>query len=282
MIKNFPLQSQNDERWKYTSLGTSKTTLGNYGCLITCISSLLTYFGISTQPDKYNEWLIKNNGYKDGNLYYWSSIGRYSANRVALYARHDVKGLNSSHRELIDQEIANGRPVVMQVDFYPTTDYPDMHWVVYLGDGLAMDPWNGKVEPLTKYGGERKVVSFIFHNGQVPKEVSMDLQQQLEKAQQDRDRNWDVGMNNCAFVLGDAFGIARPNGEYKQVLLEYANTVVTEVKKLKERKESLEHEVSELKSKEPNVVQPTNLEEALGLVGRLLDSQKGGSDYVSA
>jgi len=42
---------------------------------------------------------------------------------------------------------------VVQVDFVPDLKR-DQHWVLYLGDGMMMDPWVGDVAPITRYKGK--------------------------------------------------------------------------------------------------------------------------------
>jgi len=156
MINNFPLLSQNDKRWKTIKLGTSDVTIGGYGCLITCISMLCTYYGIPTTPDKLNAWCTTKvgnqlQGYASQNLYLWDSILKFTNLQIGHVGQSTV--------------FDGKEPCVIQVDFYPATDYPDMHWVVYLGSDMCADPWDGTIKNISAYGGRSKVKSVhLFKN----------------------------------------------------------------------------------------------------------------------
>ena len=71
----YPFLSQTDERWKDLKLGNTNSTIGKFGCALTCLAMLALYFGKDTNPAKLNEELKKTDGY-DKDLIKWFSITR--------------------------------------------------------------------------------------------------------------------------------------------------------------------------------------------------------------
>ena len=63
--------SQRDPRWKDIKLGTGSTTIGQEGCLVTCLAMLA-----GTTPDVVNEELKRVGGYQNGNLVIWSALDK--------------------------------------------------------------------------------------------------------------------------------------------------------------------------------------------------------------
>lgn len=125
--------SQNDPRWKNTTLGTSNVTIGNYGCTITCIAMLL-----GTTPDVVNKRMVDVQGFAEGNLVIWSKIEEafpgINVRRVWIYNNDDVK---------------NNLPCMVEVDGKPIGGY--RHWIVYTGNQRCYDPWDGHDDPTSDY-----------------------------------------------------------------------------------------------------------------------------------
>lgn len=64
--------SQNDPRWKNVTIGKSKSTLGQFGCTLDCLSDASSYFGEETTPDI----LAKKLSFLVDKVI-WSSIGKF-------------------------------------------------------------------------------------------------------------------------------------------------------------------------------------------------------------
>ncbi len=134
--------SQSDARWKSEKLGTSTSTIGGYGCLITSVSMMLNHFGFDTDPSRLNKLLVANNGYSSGNLFVWGSL--YSLfPGVGGYIRH-----TGFPKDKIDAQLSANRPVIVHVDYVPSTAAIDEHWVLIVGkvdgDYIINDPKDGK------------------------------------------------------------------------------------------------------------------------------------------
>ena len=139
---NVPVYSQNDPRWKNIRLGTSSTTIGWNGCLISCIAMTLKYYGFDYTPATLNTYLTNNNGYDQGNLLWW---GRVPHLQIATWI--DCL-LTPAPLSRIDAELALGRPCIVHVDFIPSTNVLNDHYVIIKGklgadDYLINDPWDG-------------------------------------------------------------------------------------------------------------------------------------------
>ena len=173
MLLNIAPLAQRDPKWADIQLGTSSVTIGGYGCLITCASMMLKYFGFDTDPLRLNAWLKANGGYHNSNWFVWDSLKSYD-NRISFAYRYEYAALDK-----IDAQLAAGRPVIVNVDMIPGTPVMDEHWILVVGkvDGsyIVNDPWYGtqfKFEE--KYGSPSKgiyVVSTYEFAGAVPPPV---------------------------------------------------------------------------------------------------------------
>jgi hypothetical protein len=144
--------SQRDPRWAGEMLGTCRElTIGQAGCLVSCVASLLVDWEVPTDPGRLNRWLRSHGGYADGCQFAWRSVGGLGA---------ELRGLVACHRtpapmERIAQELAAGNAVIAMVDAQPGGEL-QQHWVRVLnltprppllpGEGERldceiMDPW---------------------------------------------------------------------------------------------------------------------------------------------
>lgn len=161
--------SQNDLRWKSHKLGHGQRTMGEFGCLLSCMAMMLTGFGEDYTPLSLNNVLLNRQGqqgFDASNVYFLAPA--YLIDHVKFYdnwkplpetgatfAKHDPHLLSR-----IDQEIAAGQAVILQVDTDPTDPYTfgsEQHWVFALAkqgnDYLVLDPTDGRpVSLLARYG----------------------------------------------------------------------------------------------------------------------------------
>jgi hypothetical protein len=141
---NITAYSQNDPKWKNVKHGTSSKTIGQTGCTITNLASLLSYFKQNFDPKSVNDLLTKNKGYYLGNLVIWSQFvrifGLKGYKRVTKYNNADV-----SWNVYIMK-----RPVLVEV-IAPKGVPGGRHWVLFLGDRKCLDPWTGLIESTSKY-----------------------------------------------------------------------------------------------------------------------------------
>lgn len=206
--------SQRDKRWKDLQLGTSDTKIGDYGCTITCLAIIL-----GSTPDVVNERLKVVNGYAQGNLVIWAKLEEafpgIKIKRVWSYDNEDVK-----------KNVPN---VLVEVDGKPIGGY--RHWVVYIGNQLMIDPWDGKEKSTGIYSAP---LSYCVIGGKWNKpSPQIDIQTELDKVREERDRNWNYFSTLCDIMgIQHAIDVAKPELE-KLVKMEDS---VIEKEKLIEQK----------------------------------------------
>lgn len=132
--------SQRDARWQGQRLGTGSATIGQVGCAVTALASLLRDWGADTDPARLNAWLTANGGFAQQNLLVWNRVAGLGARLVELVRC----GLMAAPVERLAQELAAGRGVIVQVDIDPGGTVQS-HWVrlttLAERSGHAMDPW---------------------------------------------------------------------------------------------------------------------------------------------
>lgn len=146
-ILNVTPMSQNDPRWRRHRLGTSSSTIGQMGCLVTCAAMVVKYFGYDTDPGRLNQLLIQNGGYWRGNLFVWGAISKIWPLKIGEWV--DCLKVPAPLNKL-DDALARKEPVIVWVDFNPKTAIEEMHWVVIVGkrgidDYWMIDSWDGKL-----------------------------------------------------------------------------------------------------------------------------------------
>lgn len=144
-----PVLSQRDSRWSWKTLGFSTGTIGNYGCLITCLTMIAKEGDVSATNDKmkqFGDYAYGN--YKSpfySNLVVWANVPN------AIPSLKFVERLYTYDNEKAKNWLAKGYPVIVQVDGAPIgAPYVD-HYIILVGDQKCVDPWTGKVRPTTDF-----------------------------------------------------------------------------------------------------------------------------------
>ena len=159
-VLDVPLFSQNDPLWRYKKLGTSASTIGGYGCLLTSAAMVCAHYGKATNPDLLNQAMIRVNGYASGNLWkFWSLSAVYPDITIRDYV--DCEKVPAP-LALIDTRLAEGIPVIVKVDYYPGGTV-QQHWVVLCGksgdDYIVADPISGtRILFRQKYGDPARYI----------------------------------------------------------------------------------------------------------------------------
>ncbi len=131
--------SQHDLRWANQLIRGTNLSIGRFGCTITCIADLSTYFGDNLTPADVNE-IIK---FTANGLVYWTScsFGHFVFDR-RTYGR-DYAAISAA---ILDPKQA----VILQVA-------RASHWVVATGwqpeinDFKIADPWLGDFSNMARY-----------------------------------------------------------------------------------------------------------------------------------
>jgi len=150
--------NQRDSRWSSKKLGTSSVNIGGYGCVITCISMLCTYYGHEVTPDQLNQMLINVGGFAQTNLMIWEKLHDLFPD-IKWDGRIDCPDVPAP-LETIDSYLNKSMPVIVCVDFDPKEGL-QQHFVLIIGkennDYFINDPWTGETYFFTaKYGDPAK------------------------------------------------------------------------------------------------------------------------------
>jgi hypothetical protein len=161
--------SQNDGRWKHTQLGAGPRTFGEFGCLLTCYTMMLTGFGENLTPLDLNNRILalpQGQGFNGSDIFFVAPGAAYNhitylgnfkpyADTGATWAQHDANLL-----QRMDLALQMGQAVIAQVDTDPSNPYSlatEQHWVLVLArqgdDYLVLDPFVGQaISLLGRYG----------------------------------------------------------------------------------------------------------------------------------
>src|SRR3990172_3286476 len=137
--------SQTAPRWRGLLLGLdSESTMGGYGCLLTCVTMAATGFGFAETPASLNEKLKAlgpNQGFMSAMLV-WGGISK-ALPGVTVRRRVDCDNSPAPLAD-IDAALAAGFPVIVEVDYSNQPGY-QYHWIVLYGkkdgDYLFQDPY---------------------------------------------------------------------------------------------------------------------------------------------
>jgi len=172
------IQSQKDPRWGNKDI-KSGVKIKDYGCLITDISIVCNYYGMSETPDEVVEKINQKNGFTKAGEYYWGKA-------VEVYKDIDLKEhykrtnyfLKDSDINAIKGAIDKGFPVMIWLDYNPKTAKSDMHWVLIIGydpndenNFTIADPIDGTEKSLKKYLGwwkpsaRRTIEAYVIYEG---------------------------------------------------------------------------------------------------------------------
>lgn len=138
--------SQRDPRWASTYLGTSKTTIGDFGCTLTSLTMLLNHYGGSYTPDQVNiklkslpKWANGDTGFSQGNLIIWSRI------KEAFPQVKSVERITTYNND----KVASNLPALVEVDGKRIG--ASKHWVLYVGNQKMNDSWFGNEKSTSYY-----------------------------------------------------------------------------------------------------------------------------------
>jgi hypothetical protein len=137
---------QNDDAWKNTPLGHSKETIGGWGCLLTSAAMILNGIGYNETPVTVNEKMKKAGGFQGA--FFIPSVLPYIWSNCAY---RDMQPCETSPAPIaqIDAAVAQGKPVILQVDWNKQAGI-QTHFVLVKqkkgGDYVIYDPY--------KYNGD--------------------------------------------------------------------------------------------------------------------------------
>jgi hypothetical protein len=141
--------SQRDPRWAAREIGLSKLTVGRFGCTLTSVAMLSTYFGENLDPGSILS-LLK---FTPGGLLIWKSadFAKFRFERRVYY--RDNASISAALKDL-------NRAVILEVA-------QKSHWVVATGWQpetycfKIADPWLGDHSNMKRYGDNITGMAFF-------------------------------------------------------------------------------------------------------------------------
>ena len=134
-----------------TLLGTSKVTIGGYGCALVDLTALSGRTDIIAANDSF----IKNKVFVQDNLVDWTRVPLAFPNLKFVF-RSWVYDNNQVRNWIYNKKYA----VIVEVDAAPIGSPKGSHFVIYLGDQKCFDPWTGKIESTYKYPNPKGYVLY--------------------------------------------------------------------------------------------------------------------------
>lgn len=148
-----PLLSQRDPRWANIKLGYGVPTIGQSGCIITCLTSLSGGNDVA----KTNSDFMKYGAYSQGNLTYWVNVP------LALRNLNFVYRYNYYDNNIVSDYVYNKKiPVIVQVNAAPIGGSGD-HYVLYVGDHKLMDPWTGTIRLTSDFPAQKGFILYTLN-----------------------------------------------------------------------------------------------------------------------
>lgn len=122
--------SQRDPRWSWKKIGNSNSTIGAYGCTITCIAMASDYFRCYHDPG----WMAKYLKFLN-DLVIWQSIEKVCCFKFKWrYYKHD--------KPVFAEALINPKTVLL------LNVQSGRHWVIATkkvwGGYWVVDPWTGR------------------------------------------------------------------------------------------------------------------------------------------
>ena len=149
---NLTVYGQRDSQWAGDKINGTSSTLGSYGCTISCLGMLT-----DRNPRDANNWL-KSLGAFQSDLVLWGKVPGFQPNGRFYCVT------TAAPMEEIKREINAGFPVLLQVDLVGNDDKPD-HWVLGVevqGNNIVInDPYYGERALITKRYGPTAAVAIL-------------------------------------------------------------------------------------------------------------------------
>ena len=131
---------QRDPLWASNKIGKTNLTVGRFGCTLTCISMIDSYF---EKVYKLPGYLAKYLDFTPGGLIIWGSLSR----ELPFVLRDRFQGFQ---KQKIDQALRlDNMACILEVDH--------SHWILatrlipFTNTYMIVDPWDGKIKTTMAY-----------------------------------------------------------------------------------------------------------------------------------
>jgi hypothetical protein len=163
-ILDAPVYSQRDLKWAKEHYGlpraANSSTIGAYGCAITCIAQKLTLLGIATTPPEVQQKMVARMAFKNFgtfNFVDWSKVPVVFP-QLRYLGRQDVTTVRAPQNVMdsINLRLQLNDAPIIYVDAERYVGGLQQHFVLVVsvtdsGTLLVANPWNGQVQDLRAY-----------------------------------------------------------------------------------------------------------------------------------
>lgn len=174
--------SQSDPRWGKMLLGHNidpKANFENYGCLITSLASICTYFGYPENPLSLHDKIKDLGGFVDGGNYVWGTVSKIYPS-ITEKVVETPQALTDMQINEIKQALDAGLPVMVLLDYNPRTLDVDYHFSILVdydtndeNNFSVADSLGGNIHTLKTYlalfkpSARTTIEKYIIYHGPV-------------------------------------------------------------------------------------------------------------------
>ena len=180
-----PILSQRDARWAWKPLGFSTGSIGDFGCLVACLTMLARETDVSKVNDLMKQFGdFANGNYNSpflGNLVVWGNV------QNALKSLKLVERGWSYDNNKVKAWIEKGYPVIVQVDAAPIGAPRTDHFVLFIGDQKLVDPWTGRIRPTSDFPILKGFALYTTPTGNVYEQKVKDLKIAVDRLKSELD-----------------------------------------------------------------------------------------------
>lgn len=186
------LYSQRDIRWAKEKIGNTNSTIGQYGCTITCIAMLA-----EITPSEVNKRMTRVGGYLR-DLVIWEKI-----NEAIPWLSNGIRARKYENNK-VTQAISDNGGCLVEVDFDGVVDTPnDEHWVLFVGNKTLYDPWTGTVKDTNHYP---VLKGYTIINLKDDMDEKIYTEDEMTVVREARDENWNLYQKEKEKV-GEIYGV---------------------------------------------------------------------------
>lgn len=127
--------SQNDPRWSGHLINNTSSTIGRYGCTLTCLAMLQ---GVT--PDIFEASMYRVGGFLR-DLILWQKIEAATGGRLKQGYRYYSFDVNK-----VEDAVNKYGGCLVEVDWDGSPRTSGRHWVLYIPEGKMIDPWDGQTK----------------------------------------------------------------------------------------------------------------------------------------
>ncbi|MCR5797813.1 MAG: hypothetical protein K6G63_07885 [Eubacterium sp.] len=157
--ENIQSYRQDNPIWGDDKIGKSSFTLASSGCVITCISSMLSLTDHVMNPQELNSYLTEHGVFDDEGNLQWGILDAIEGFHAEVF--------NEVSSDIIDKCLAEGKLPIIKVHQNNLMSYHHFILVIGAKDGeyICMDPLQDHLTKLSEYKNKVFSIRCVSYNG---------------------------------------------------------------------------------------------------------------------